>query len=183
VPPAATVSRVAATVLGATAVSTGGATASGAATVLRATAVPATGATALGTTYRTMQRTTFPTRAGSPVGAVTSGQVTDPPAVPASVQRLLVAETAARAAVQRDEETVADVAPPEVPAEPAAEPVAPATATAAAAPPVPPGAGSTGGVTDVDALVTRLYDPLVRRLKAELRLDRERAGHVLDLRQ
>jgi hypothetical protein len=34
----------------------------------------------------------------------------------------------------------------------------------------------------VAALVGRIYDPLVRRLKAELRLERERAGHVLDLR-
>jgi len=38
-------------------------------------------------------------------------------------------------------------------------------------------------LTDVDALVGKLYAPLVRRLKAELRLDRERAGHVLDLRR
>jgi hypothetical protein len=46
-----------------------------------------------------------------------------------------------------------------------------------------PAARATGGATDVDALIGKLYDPLVRRLKAELRLDRERAGHVLDLRQ
>ena len=61
-----------------------------------------------------------------------------------------------------------------------------AVTTALSAPdagaPGAPAAGS-GGVTDVDALVGKLYDPLVRRLKAELRLDRERAGHVLDLRQ
>lgn len=36
---------------------------------------------------------------------------------------------------------------------------------------------------EIDAMVNRLYDPLVRRLKAELRLDRERAGHALDLRR
>jgi hypothetical protein len=36
--------------------------------------------------------------------------------------------------------------------------------------------------TDVDALVRRLYDPLARRLRAELRLDRERIGRSLDLR-
>ncbi|WP_433522281.1 hypothetical protein ACQPZ2_34720 [Nocardia pseudovaccinii] len=35
--------------------------------------------------------------------------------------------------------------------------------------------------TDIDALVARLYDPIVRKLKAELRLDRERAGTALDL--
>jgi len=45
----------------------------------------------------------------------------------------------------------------------------------------PAGAGSTSP-TEVDALVRRLYDPMVRRLKAELRLDRERAGRALDLR-
>lgn len=42
-------------------------------------------------------------------------------------------------------------------------------------------AGSTSP-TEVDTLVRRLYDPIVRRLKAELQLDRERAGHSLDLR-
>jgi hypothetical protein len=46
--------------------------------------------------------------------------------------------------------------------------------------PAPP-AGSTSP-TEVDTLVRRLYDPIVRRLKAELQLDRERAGHSLDLR-
>ncbi|WP_433679892.1 hypothetical protein [Nocardia sp. CA-119907] len=35
--------------------------------------------------------------------------------------------------------------------------------------------------TDIDALVGRLYEPIVRKLKAELRLDRERAGTALDL--
>ena len=35
---------------------------------------------------------------------------------------------------------------------------------------------------DVDALVRKLYDPIARKLKAELRLDRERAGYGLDLR-
>lgn len=43
------------------------------------------------------------------------------------------------------------------------------------------GAGSSSP-TDVDALVRRLYEPIARRLKAELRLDRERAGYALDLR-
>jgi hypothetical protein len=50
---------------------------------------------------------------------------------------------------------------------------------AAAAPGSAAAAGSAG---DVDALVRRLYDPLARRLRAELRLDRERVGHALDLR-
>ena len=34
-----------------------------------------------------------------------------------------------------------------------------------------------------DELVRRLFDPLAARLKAELRLDRERAGFVTDLRR
>jgi hypothetical protein len=66
-----------------------------------------------------------------------------------------------------------------------------AGAPAAAAPgrPAPSGGASPAGgaapggaAADVDALVRRLYDPLARRLKAELRLDRERVGRALDLR-
>ena len=34
---------------------------------------------------------------------------------------------------------------------------------------------------DVDELVNRLYDPLAARLRAELWLDRERAGVLMDL--
>ena len=37
--------------------------------------------------------------------------------------------------------------------------------------------------TSTDELVRRLFDPLAARLKAELRLDRERAGFVTDLRR
>jgi hypothetical protein len=40
----------------------------------------------------------------------------------------------------------------------------------------------TPSPTDLDALLRRLNDPLVDQLKAELRLDRERVGHGLDLR-
>jgi hypothetical protein len=35
---------------------------------------------------------------------------------------------------------------------------------------------------DIDELARRLFAPLSRRLKAELRLDRERAGLLLDHR-
>jgi hypothetical protein len=35
----------------------------------------------------------------------------------------------------------------------------------------------------MDELVRRLFDPLAARLKAELRLDRERAGLITDLRR
>lgn len=52
-----------------------------------------------------------------------------------------------------------------------------ANATAAHGTPTPSGTSPT----DIDALVARLYDPIVRKLKAELRLDRERAGTALDL--
>jgi hypothetical protein len=51
--------------------------------------------------------------------------------------------------------------------------------SAATSPPAQP-VGSTSP-TEVDTLVSRLYDPLVRRIKAELQLDRERAGRSLDL--
>lgn len=54
----------------------------------------------------------------------------------------------------------------------------PPSATGAATPAQP--AGSTSP-TEIDKLVRRLYDPIVRRLKAELQLDRERAGRSLDL--
>ncbi|MFE7745529.1 hypothetical protein [Nocardia sp. NPDC057455] len=52
---------------------------------------------------------------------------------------------------------------------------------------LPASAGSaataTAGMspTDIDGLVDRLYEPIVRKLKAELRLARERAGTALDL--
>jgi hypothetical protein len=51
-----------------------------------------------------------------------------------------------------------------------------APAAAAAAP------GAAAG-PDVDELVRRLYEPLAARIKAELRLDRERAGVLTDLRR
>ncbi|WP_157187510.1 hypothetical protein [Nocardia vinacea] len=54
---------------------------------------------------------------------------------------------------------------------------APISADATAAHGTPTGTSPT----DIDALVARLYDPIVRKLKAELRLDRERAGTALDL--
>lgn len=54
---------------------------------------------------------------------------------------------------------------------------APISADATAAHGTPTGTSPT----DIDTLVARLYDPIVRKLKAELRLDRERAGTALDL--
>lgn len=64
---------------------------------------------------------------------------------------------------------------------------APETTGAAGTGPATTGAAAPGGPagstspTEVDALVRKLYDPIVRRLKAELQLDRERAGRSLDL--
>jgi hypothetical protein len=52
------------------------------------------------------------------------------------------------------------------------------TGTAGTPPATPTGSSSP---TEVDNLVRRLYEPIVRRLKAELQLDRERAGRSLDL--
>jgi hypothetical protein len=63
-------------------------------------------------------------------------------------------------------------------ATPAAGSAAPAAATAA----TQGGGGGTGaGGTNVDELVNRLYDPLAARLRAELWLDRERAGVLMNL--
>lgn len=49
----------------------------------------------------------------------------------------------------------------------------------ASAPPTSATAGASP--TDIDGLVDRLYEPIARKLKAELRLARERAGVALDL--
>jgi hypothetical protein len=58
------------------------------------------------------------------------------------------------------------------------DPAAVTGAVGAATPGQPTGATSP---TEIDNLVRRLYDPIVGRLKAELQLDRERAGRSLDL--
>jgi len=61
----------------------------------------------------------------------------------------------------------------------------PPPAPASAAPPTSTHsitADRPGGALDIDDLARRLYDPLAARLKAELRLDRERAGIITDLR-
>jgi hypothetical protein len=65
--------------------------------------------------------------------------------------------------------------------EPAIAATPPATATPATAGAQPGAAPGTAGA-DVDELARRLYDPLAARLKDELRLDRERAGFLTDLR-
>jgi hypothetical protein len=62
------------------------------------------------------------------------------------------------------------------------EPAAPVASAPTAA---PTGASSptAAGSANVDELATRLYEPLLARLKAELWLDRERAGALTDPRR
>jgi hypothetical protein len=62
---------------------------------------------------------------------------------------------------------------------PAGDVPSPATATASVAETGPPPAT----IPSLDELARQLFDPLVARLKAELRLDRERAGLLTDMRQ
>jgi hypothetical protein len=85
--------------------------------------------------------------------------------------------------------TPTDDGPPTVtgPVPPATDPVGPAPVVARAGEPAatpgttagPPGA-APGGATDIDALAQRLFTPMVRRIKAELLLDRERRGMRTD---
>jgi hypothetical protein len=51
-----------------------------------------------------------------------------------------------------------------------------ATATSVAPPPTPP-------ATEPEELLKTLFDPLYRRLRAELRKDRDRQGLITDLRR
>jgi hypothetical protein len=74
------------------------------------------------------------------------------------------------------------------PPEPAAEPAAAAEAAAPAtggAPPVAatPAAAPLPSGPQLEELARQLFEPLAARLKTELRLDRERAGLLTDLRQ
>jgi hypothetical protein len=61
--------------------------------------------------------------------------------------------------------------------------VAPAGGSAAAAGGAAAATGGKGGETDVDDLVSKLFDPLAARLRAELWLDRGRAGVLMDLQR
>ena len=89
--------------------------------------------------------------------------------------------------LQTDAEPAATSPPPgeptTVPAtEPPVETAAPAPATAPAASPggAPPTAGAAAA--ELDEMARRLFEPLSARLRAELWLDRERAGLVTDAR-
>ncbi|KAK1177597.1 hypothetical protein B7755_005085 [Streptomyces sp. NBS 14/10] len=81
--------------------------------------------------------------------------------------------------VQRDSENT-EPPPPEPEPEPAPEPP---QASEAATPPAPTTHDGKGGPPKVDdELVRALYAPLSRLLKAELRLERERAGFLINTR-
>jgi hypothetical protein len=108
-----------------------------------------------------------------------------PPAVPAP--STVVVERVASPADEAGEADGVPFAgfPPVTVARAVVQPLEEATG----APPAGGGAAAGGPAAvaaiapgDVDALVRKLYDPLARRLRAELRLDRERIGRSLDLR-
>jgi hypothetical protein len=61
-----------------------------------------------------------------------------------------------------------------VPGQQFVAPAAPAASTVAAV-------SAPAAVPSDDDLVKKLIDPLLRRIRAELRLDRERRGHLLNL--
>jgi len=71
--------------------------------------------------------------------------------------------------------------PPDAAPAPANPPGQPAATTSSSS----GSSSSTGdqvGSTNLDELASRLFDPLSNRIKAELRLDRERAGLITDAR-
>ncbi len=81
--------------------------------------------------------------------------------------------TVQRATAEPVPQTVTQVVQREPePAPPAAEPTPPPQAPPAPAPPA--------AQPETDELVKKLFDPLLRRLKTELRLDRERRGALTD---
>ncbi|WP_448612539.1 hypothetical protein [Modestobacter sp. URMC 112] len=96
--------------------------------------------------------------------------------------------------VQRDEDPAGEPLGTQPAADgpaPAGTPVGPDPAGTAGPPPTPvpaaaapagPAPAATAGTPDLDDLARRLFDPLSARLRAELRLDRERAGLAADLR-
>ncbi|MGH9281525.1 MAG: hypothetical protein ACRD0S_01170, partial [Acidimicrobiales bacterium] len=119
--------------------------------------------------------------AAAPWGAAGGRDLALPPAPsgppPAPDPTPVAAGAATPADVQRaEEEVAAPTAAPDSP--PTAGPPA-ATGT------VPAGAGGGAPPTpeQLDELARRLYDKLRWRLKAELTLDRERAGLLTDLRR
>jgi hypothetical protein len=87
--------------------------------------------------------------------------------------QLQTATTPAAASPPTDEPEAAPAAPP-------AETTAPSIAAAAASPGAAPTAGAAAA--QLDEMARQLFEPLSARLRAELWLDRERAGLVSDAR-
>ena len=85
-------------------------------------------------------------------------------------------------AVELDKMTIEPTAPAEPPAADSPAPTTAAPAAPGASGPAAAGAPAAGAA-NLDELARRLYDPLAARIKAELRLDRERFGLVTDLRR
>jgi hypothetical protein len=94
-------------------------------------------------------------------------------AAPAPVQAM--AEPAPPQPVEPVQAVVQRVAAPPQPVSVQTADAAPATATAA------PAAAAAAPAADPAALLAVLYEPLVRRLRADLRVDRERRGRLTDL--
>jgi hypothetical protein len=106
-----------------------------------------------------------------------------PPAQPPPIRTM---------SLQQMFEPVQETSPGPGPSAPAADasapvqrepaPGGPAAATATSTTPSGPVAAGAAGSVNTDELATRLYEPLVARIKAELWLDRERAGVLTDPR-
>ncbi|MEU0094974.1 hypothetical protein [Kribbella sp. NPDC006257] len=92
-----------------------------------------------------------------------------------SLQQMFGGQATSESVVQRDEAPVAAVqAAPDQAAPDQAAPAQAAPAPATAAP------GKAVSAAEVEELAKRLYEPLTAKLRAELWLDRERAGRVTD---
>jgi hypothetical protein len=143
------------------------------------------GAPSFAPTPMPIQRSQHVLSATSPVpprpvsGTLPAPTMTTAPELPPVVQR------------EESEPVPAEAAPtgaalPEVPAAPAQSPApdaaAPAPPSATAAAPAAPGAPGAPGQAgqEPEELLKKLFDPLLRRLKTELRLDRERRGALTD---
>lgn len=106
-----------------------------------------------------------------------------PAATMAEGDPLTVSRPATELPVQLDAAAAAEPIPSPEP--PPAEPVQHTDSAAAAAgqPTGPAAVAVSAGTVDIEDLARRLFDPLSARLKAELRLDRERAGLITDVRR
>ena len=79
-------------------------------------------------------------------------------------------------ALQRADETGETASEPAEAAAPAMSAPSPSAAPESSQPPLPPDAGPQ----EPEELLKTLFDPLLRKLRTELRLDRERRGEITD---